>query len=83
MSVAYKKEWIESFGDRYLKFLARTQAMFDPKNDWEITERGETADDSKFRLRPIAEYQEEMRKLQAELEAEISKQGEAFEVGNE
>ena len=77
MSVAYKKEWIESFGDRYLKFLARTQAMFDPKKDWEITERGETADDSKFRLRPIAEYQEEMRKLQAELEAEISRRVEA------
>ena len=77
MSVAYKKEWIESFGDRYLKFLARTQAMFDPKKDWEITERGEIADDSKFRLRPITEYQEEMWKLQAELEAEISGQGEA------
>ena len=76
MSVAYRKEWIESFGDRYLKFLARTQAMFDPEVKWEISEHGEIADDSKFRMYPITEYQEEMRKLQAELEADMKERQE-------
>ena len=71
MSVAYKKEWLESFGDKYLKFLARTQAMFDPDKDWEVMKSGVVADDSKYHILPISEYEAELEKLQAEFESEL------------
>ena len=72
MSVAYKKEWLESFGDKYLKFLARTQAMFDPDKDWDITKPGVLADDSPYHMLPISEYEEEAKQLQFEFEEELS-----------
>ncbi len=72
MSVAYKKEWLESFGDKYLKFLARTQAMFDPDKDWDITKLGVLADDSPYHMLPISEYEEEAKQLQFEFEEELS-----------
>ena len=70
MSVAYKKEWLESFGDKYLKFLARTQAMFNPDKDWEVMKPGVVADDSKYQLLPISEYEEELERLRAQMEQE-------------
>ena len=71
MSVAYKKEWLESFGDKYLKFLARTQAMFNPDKDWDIMKPGVVADDSKYHILPISEYEEELKELQLEFESEL------------
>ena len=83
MSVGYKKEWLDSFGDKYLKFLARTRAMFDPDMDWEVMKKGEVADDSKYKLRPISEYEEEMRRLQEEMANEISETDDYDDTMNE
>lgn len=70
MSTAYKKEWMESFGDKYLKQLARSQAMFDPDKEWKLLQKGEIADVRQFMYKPKDEFEEEMKKLRAELEAE-------------
>ncbi|MBR4145509.1 MAG: hypothetical protein IKU06_08640, partial [Lachnospiraceae bacterium] len=83
MSVGYKKEWLDSFGDKYLKFLARTRAMFDPDKDWEVMKKGEVADDSKYKFSPISEYEEEMKRLREEMANEISETDEYDDTMNE
>ena len=71
MSTAYKKEWMKSFGDKYLMQLARSQAMFDPAKDWKLLEKGMVADVREFMYKPQSDYEEEMKSLQKELEAEL------------
>lgn len=70
MSTAYKKEWMDTFGDKYLMQLARSQAIFDPDMEWKLLEKGHSADVREFMYQPKDVYEEEMKKLRAELEAE-------------
>lgn len=68
--IGYKKEWTESFGDRYLKQLAKSRAMFDPEKEWGLMNAGVIADIREFMTDPQMDYQEEMENLRRELEEE-------------
>ena len=78
MTTAYKKEWKDTFGDKYLKQLARTQAMFDPDKDWELLQRGVIANDEKYRGVSTEDYRTEMRSLLQELEQAAINSSEDF-----
>ena len=70
MKVGYKKEWTKSFGDKYLKQLAKTQAMFNPDIEWRLDEKGVIANADMFK--PLSEdnFEEEMEQLRKKLEDE-------------
>mgnify|MGYP002859942936 CR=1 FL=1 len=71
LTTAYKKEWAKSFGDRYLKQLARSQAMFDPDKEWDLLSKGEIANTGQFKELADVDYREELGILRAELEEEL------------
>ncbi len=71
MSMAYKEEWMETFGDRYLTEIAKSQAMFDQEKEWRLFEKGQLADVQKYQVKTFDEYEEEMKELRAELEKEV------------
>ncbi len=73
MSMAYKPEWLESFGDKFLTEVARTQAMFDPEKEWNLSQKGQAADIQKYQVKSLEEYEEEMKELRAELEKGVQK----------
>ena len=83
MSTAYKKEWMETFGDKYLMQLARSQAMFAPEKEWKLLEKGMTADVREFQYQPQNAFEDEMKALRTELEAELTFHEEQPQVSSE
>ena len=71
MKTAYKNEWTESFGDRYLKQLAKSRAMFDPDREWGLMGEGVVADVREFKMGLRVDYRDEMEQLKWELEKEM------------
>lgn len=70
--IGYKMEWTHSFGDKYLKQLAKTQAMFNPEKEWGLNKKGIISDVSMFKTSRKDNYKDEMINLRMELEAEIN-----------
>lgn len=70
MRIGYRKDWTKGFGDKYLKQLAKTQAMFNPDIEWKLDEKGVIANADMFK--PLSEdnFEEEMEQLRKELEDE-------------
>ena len=70
MKIGYRKDWTKGFGDKYLKQLAKTQAMFNPDIEWRLDEKGVIANADMFK--PLSEdnFEEEMEQLRKELEDE-------------
>ena len=70
MRIGYRKDWTKGFGDKYLKQLSKTQAMFNPDIEWKLDEKGVIANADMFK--PLSEdnFEEEMEQLRKELEDE-------------
>ena len=70
MRIGYRKDWTKGFGDKYLKQLAKTQAMFNPDIEWKLDEKGVITNADMFK--PLSEdnFEEEMEQLRKELEDE-------------
>lgn len=81
MTKGFKKEWAKSFGDKYLKQIAKSQAMFDPGKDWNLFVKGIVANDEQFRDVPQVDYVKEMEQLRLEL-AKVAKEQERQEEGD-
>ena len=73
MVTGYKEEWTKNFGDRYLKQLAKSRAMFDPEKNWDLMNEGVKADVREFKTDPQMDYRDEMESLRRELEEEAKK----------
>ena len=70
MRIGYRKDWTKGFGDKYLKQLAKTQAMFNPDIEWKLDEKGVIANADMFKPLPEDNFEEEMEQLRKELEDE-------------
>ena len=70
IKIGYRKDWTKGFGDKYLKQLSKTQAMFNPDIEWKLDEKGVIANADMFK--PLSEdnFEEEMEQLRKELEDE-------------
>ena len=70
MTLGYRKEWADSFGEKYLVQAAREQAMFTPGVDWGLEVKGKVVDDPMMPKVEMAGIREEMEALRKELEEE-------------
>ena len=70
MTVGYKKEWTDSFGDKTITHEAKERAMFDPEVEWLLDETGVISNETSILPFETDGIREEMESLIKELEAE-------------